>query len=264
MGLKPLVASIILISLAFAGCSGANDENPDPTTSGSTTSTSSGSSTGTGTSSSSTGPRVNHAPTGAINASVSNGAIPLLVNFTLSGHDADGDALNWTLAFGDGNQTNGTQLPAKVGHNFTAGGAFNVTYTLTDGRNSTIYSTLVNATGGSVSAPTQGPTQLKGTVTCLPTIVQNGEIEGGSHELVVQEGQTRLTLTLTYEDPSGEGVTDLDFEVTDSAGKGQASEEVGPEPPLVFENPKTGTWTLAITGYSCAGQADYTVDAVFG
>lgn len=188
----------------------------------------------------------------------------MLVNFTLDGQDADGDALNWTLSFGDGNQTNGTQLPTTVAHNFTASGAFNVTYTLTDGRNSTVYNTRINGTGGVATPPTQGPIQLTGTVTCAPTVVVRGQVAGASNEFTVEAGQTLLTITLTYSDPSGEGVNDLDLTVTDPSGTEEVSDESGPEPPLVFEAPAAGLWTLAITGYSCLGEADYTIDAVFG
>lgn len=249
MGLKPLAIASLLVALAFAGCSGGGDD-------GGPSASSSSSATSTGV--------PNRAPTGSINASAVNGSIPLLVNFTLDGEDADGDSLNWTLSFGDGNQTNGTQLPATVAHNFTASGAFNVTYTLTDGRNSTVYNTRINATGGVATPPTQGPIHLTGTVTCAPTIVVDGEVEGAANEFTVEAGQTLLTITLTYDDPGGQGVTDLDLTVTDAGGESQVSNEVGPEPPRVYESPAAGLWTLAIAGYSCAGQADYTIDAVFG
>jgi PKD repeat protein len=208
---------------------------------------------------------LNRAPTGSLNVSALNGSVPLTVNFTLNGTDLDGDALNWTLSFGDGNSTNGTELPAQVAHNFTAPGSFNVTLNLTDGLNSTLYTTVIVASNGTAgaAAEVQAAEQLTGSVVCAPTIVVKGEVAGSSNELVVLEGQSLLTLTLSYDDPGGEGLNDLDITVTDPSGKAEVSEEAGPEPPLVFESPAPGTWTMTIIGYSCVGEASYTIDATF-
>lgn len=248
MGLKPLVAVLLLVTLLLAGCSDKKGDDSDSTSAAS-----------------SSGPApANLPPTGTLNASLTNGSIPLAVNFTLTGSDLDGDPLNWTLAFGDGNSTNGTSLPATVPHNFTASGSFNVTYTLTDGFEQKAYNLTINATGGVATPPTQGPIQLTGTVTCALLIVASAHIDGGDNTFTVEPGQTRMTITLAYDDPTGEGVNDLDITITSPGGDSEVSEEVGPEPPLVFEGPEAGEWTSAVLGYSCAGQADYTLDIVFG
>jgi PKD repeat protein len=76
--------------------------------------------------------------------SVPGGAAPLNVTFALEGQDADGDALNWTLAFGDDAQTNGTILPSNATHVYAAAGAYNATFTLDDGTNQTSYDALIN------------------------------------------------------------------------------------------------------------------------
>ncbi|MFO1535565.1 MAG: PKD domain-containing protein [Thermoplasmatota archaeon] len=95
----------------------------------------------------------NHVPTAAIAAKTGNGTAALNVTFTLSGHDADGDALNWTLAYGDGNRTAGSALPANATHAYGAGGLYNVTLTVTDGRNATVATVRLNLTAASHGPP---------------------------------------------------------------------------------------------------------------
>lgn len=95
----------------------------------------------------------NHAPTGAITANQTAGKAPLKVTFTLNATDADGDKVSYTVDF-DGNgtvdakQANAT-FPAHVNHTYANAGVYNVTYTVTDGKNSTAYKAKVNVTGGS-------------------------------------------------------------------------------------------------------------------
>lgn len=131
MGRKPLAAAALLAALALAGCSGGGDDDPSASTSGSL------SSSGTG--------LPNRAPTAQLNASVANGTSPLNVTFTIDGADADNDTLDWTLAFGDGNETNGTRLPANVTHAYATEANLTVLAVLTvsDGvRNATANVTL--------------------------------------------------------------------------------------------------------------------------
>lgn len=245
MAFKPLAASLLLLALTLAGCSGDEDKGGGDAMPSATPT--------------STGPAPNRPPVGSAGVAL-NGTS---ATFTLNGTDPDGDALNWTLAFGDGNSTNGTSLPANATHDYGASGVFNATFTLGDGNLTSVYNLTVNATtlpGG----PTQGPVQLTGEVMCVPTVVVEGQIQGGENEFVVEPGQTRLVLVLSYDDPSGDGVVDLDFAVTDAAGEETVSEEAGPEPPLEFENPVAGTWTISVIGYSCIGSASYTIDGTFG
>ena len=90
-----------------------------------------------------------------MSVSVPGGAAPLNVTFALDGQDPDGDAVNWTLAFGDGGQANGTSLPDNATHRFEAAGLYNATFTLDDGANQTSYHALVN-----VSADAGAPAAL--------------------------------------------------------------------------------------------------------
>ncbi|MEA3143945.1 MAG: hypothetical protein QOG31_1269 [Thermoplasmata archaeon] len=87
--------------------------------------------------------KVQHAPTAAIAASAVNGTAPLNVTFALTGSDGDGDALNWTLTYGDGNQTVGGGLPANATHGFHLGGNFTVTLFVTDGHGNATATVLV-------------------------------------------------------------------------------------------------------------------------
>lgn len=157
MRLTAVLAITCLVALAFAGCSGkdkdggatSSSSSSSRSSSSATSSSSSHSSTGTTTSSSSstsTGPS-NSPPTGSISA-VTNGT---LAAFTLNGTDPDGDALSWTLAFGDGNSTNGTTLPATASHNYTAGGNFTANFTVSDGRHTAAYNVTVAVGAGATA-----------------------------------------------------------------------------------------------------------------
>lgn len=168
--------------------------------------------------------------------------------------------VTWELSFGDGNATNGTSMPAQATHTYGAAGSYNATLTVRAGDARANRTLAVNAT--SPAAPTQAAQQLSGTVSCLPTAVLDGELAGDTQTFVVEAGQTLLTLTLAYSEDTG--VEDLDMVVTDAAGKQTESAESGPEPSLLFESPAAGEWTLQVIGYSCALEASYTADLVFG
>jgi hypothetical protein len=144
MRVSALLASLVLVALLFAGCSGkGGDDGGSVSTSGSATASKSASTTPSSTNSSGA-PHANQAPTGSVAVSVPGGAAPLNVTFALEGQDPDGDVLNWTLAFGDGAQANGTTLPSNVTHRFEVAGAYNATFTLDDGANQTSYHTLID------------------------------------------------------------------------------------------------------------------------
>lgn len=149
-----ILALASLVTVSLAGCSGKDKDSTTTLTSGTTTSTgttSSGSTATTSPSSTTTSgassPQSNHAPTGSLSASVPAGAVPLAVNFTLTGSDADGDALTWTLSFGDATtNATGTAVPATVAHNYALSGNFTVQYLLTDGKESASYNVTIKAT----------------------------------------------------------------------------------------------------------------------
>lgn len=157
MRLLGILACLVLATVAFAGCSDQPSDDPaSSSTSGSPTSasTTSSSSRSTTTSSTSTSSAAaaNHPPVGSLSVLV-NGTS---ARFELNGSDADGDALSWTLEFGDGNRTNGTSLPASANHTYASTGNHSATFNLSDGRNTTSYeAVVVVAAQGGGSAPLQ-------------------------------------------------------------------------------------------------------------
>lgn len=145
--MRVLFAAVLLMSVALAGCTGGGDDDPkaasssSSSTSRSTTTSAPPASSATTSSSTTTStapPPANKPPTGSIGAA-SNGTA---VNFTLTGSDPDGDSLSWTLAFGDGNMTEGTSLPANAQHTYSVGN-HTANFTVTDGMASASYTLVV-------------------------------------------------------------------------------------------------------------------------
>jgi PKD repeat protein len=252
MGLKPLLACLVLASLAFAGCAGKDKDDDGTATSSSSTSRGATAAT-------------NHAPTAALNVSAVNGSAPLNVTFTVSGADADNDTLSWTLAFGDNTTANGTSLPANVTHLFTAAGAFLANLTVTDGVANATANVTVSVAGASGGIP--GPLRFEGTLTALPYVPQvgspNGQVESATvvHDFAFTGAPGKMTLTLAYEE--GLFFTDIDIFVTDPSGTETASEEAGPEPPLEIAAPAAGAWSVRVFAYGGEGDVDYTLDITF-
>lgn len=168
--MRPLVALALaaLLTASLAGCADDNERYPDgvPTRSTGPAPTqgpgNGSSSTGTATATSSTtttgDPGANQAPNATLSAAPTNGTAPLNVTFQLEGDDPDGDALSWTLVFGDGNQTSGTSLPAMANHTYGPGNHTAVLQVL-DGRggnassNATIRASSGGGGGGGGGAP---------------------------------------------------------------------------------------------------------------
>lgn len=154
--MRILLVLLLALALAMAGCSSKSpDKGDSSSSSSSTSSSSSGTSSSSGSSSSSgtpTGGPSNRAPSGALAASSLNGTLPLQVNFTLSGSDPDDDALSWTLAFGDGNVTNGTALPATASHSYGAAGNYSAIYVLSDGKLNATYNVTIQVLPGGGAA----------------------------------------------------------------------------------------------------------------
>jgi hypothetical protein len=161
--MRPLLAlaCLALLTAMLAGCAEDPERYPNgvsatSTSRGSTgtvsgTATLSASSTGTSTGPAGNASGDNHPPVPLLEASAQNGSAPLTVNFTLKGSDLDEDELSWTLAFGDGASTNGTEVPSVVPHVYNATGNFTVVYTLFDGQDSANATILIalsaNGTG---------------------------------------------------------------------------------------------------------------------
>lgn len=165
------VASIALLTLAFAGCADDPERYPDgvPSSSSSRTSATTASSTSaTGTTTSSTnGTGGNNAPTASITLAANqsaSGPAPLNVTFVLNGTDPDGDPLTWTLSFGNGTNSTpveGTELPALVNHTFEAGN-HTVSFELSDGQTTTNATYVITSGSGDPNAGLPAPIAFSG------------------------------------------------------------------------------------------------------
>jgi PKD repeat protein len=138
-------AALLVACLALSGCSGGGRDPSDAATTPTPTFDPSiddaaspaqapSPAASTGPSPAPKAPPANHRPTAQLTASADHGATPLRVNFTADGADVDGDALSWSLDFGDGNRTTGTALPAILPHEFARVGSYNATLTVQDGK----------------------------------------------------------------------------------------------------------------------------------
>lgn len=161
--MRTVLAALLLVGLLLSGCAskgGGGDDDEDPTgtatasgtasgsKSGSTSKGPSGSGTSTQTGSGSPG---NKAPVGGIAATVNGTSVA----FNLTGTDPDGDALQWTLSFGDGAaDQQGTTLPANLTHTYAVGN-YTAHYNVTDGKATSSYNVSVAvaaaATGGGLT-----------------------------------------------------------------------------------------------------------------
>ncbi len=95
----------------------------------------------------------NTAPEAIMAADVLEGAAPLLVNFSLDGSDADGDALTWELHSGNVTIAAGDALPASANHTFEEGN-HTVFFTVSDGElDHTVNTTIVVLAGAEEAAP---------------------------------------------------------------------------------------------------------------
>ncbi len=132
----------------------------------------------------------NRAPTANLTADLTDGTAPLNVTFTLSGSDADGDNLTWTLSFGDGEATNGTTLPANVTHSFTAAGNYTVTLAVSDGTNTTEASVVVEAVEAAAEAAGEvvDPTRCDRTPTQWVNDLYVFEGDGGNWIFIEANG----------------------------------------------------------------------------
>ena len=108
-------------------------------------------------------------PTVTADASVSNGAAPLSVNFTASASDPDGWIVAYQWTFDDGNFST-AQNPAKI---FPAPGNYSVHLTVTDNSGNTVSRTLPIGVAPPQNSPTPAPTPTPSpTATATPAATQ--------------------------------------------------------------------------------------------
>lgn len=146
-----LLAAVILLSGCASKKGGDDPGTSDPSGTGTKSSTSTG--TGSGSSGNGTG----QPPAATLSANLTQGAAPLNVTFTINATDADGDALAWSLDFGDGSAaSNGTSANGTVtmalNHTFSAGNHTAFLNVTAGGANATSNVTIavVGGAGGAV------------------------------------------------------------------------------------------------------------------
>jgi hypothetical protein len=131
----------LVLVLLLSGCAQKGDT---------TSSTAPATATATGHNTTSSAP--NHPPTASLTPHLGNGTAALNATFTVAGSDPDGDALSWTLSFGDATaNATGAALPSNVTHAYKAAGTVNVTLAVSDGRNTTLAHATLNLTAGTVA-----------------------------------------------------------------------------------------------------------------
>jgi hypothetical protein len=227
--------------------------------------------------------------TAAGNATVPSGPsgpAPLNVSVTLGARNLPegDDAVSWRLAFDDagkvaapaGNATgngtgakasgpaNGTTLPATVQHTYESAGLHNLTFTLLAGN--TTLGTLraaVNVTAAQGNATAFGPVPD-------PIVIEGSAIgfggEGSSDETFeLPTAVATMTITLEYTELTGAAPADndLDWAIAGPGGESGGGENSGPEAPVTFELPTTGTWTVTIIPFVAVGPVDYTITVTF-
>jgi hypothetical protein len=187
--------SLVLVAAAcilLAGCSGGKDANSSSTgpgnggstsnpvtatgTSPAGTSGASSSSSGSGTTS--TGAGVNTPPTATLVASSANGVAPFNVTFTLDAADQDGDDMSYSFDANDdatleAQSASPADLPRDVSFVFAGAGTYNATFTVSDGKDSTVANVHITVTAAAGSGGPAPSITLSGSYV-MPDPVELG------------------------------------------------------------------------------------------
>lgn len=213
--MRSLMAAILLLTAALAGCADPQGTDSVPE----------GPDGGDGGGNATVDPPGNGTLVAALQASAVNGTAPLAVAFNVSAADASANA-TWELDFGDGNQTNGTALPATANHTFAAGN-FSVVLTIMDG-NATANASLVVTVLADAKEPPQpvpatthwtfGPTlgcieDLAHTCQTLAAGPGSDGVDG--HWITLGEAYWGRPLTSTVDKGDAAGTGEWPFRDTD-------------------------------------------------
>jgi hypothetical protein len=221
------------------------------------------------------------------------GDAPLAVSVTLGASKlAAGKNATWQLDFGaspavaDGNGTagngtagnatadnatesapsvaNGTKLPGEAGFTYTEPGTYEIEYVLRQG-NTTLASMHValvvggsgNATNATAFGPLPEPIVIEGSTSGL-----NGLPGSATESFDLTAPVQTMTITLEYNDRTGQGLEDIDWHITGPGGESADGTNSGYEDPATFELPTVGTWNVEIVPFS-ALQTAYTITVTF-
>lgn len=271
--MRALLAVLILLTVAFAGCASNDDDDKDgeglegtETASGTGTGTgnstrsetgaSGGSQSGTGTGSGG----ANRAPLANMTASTVEGVAPFNVTFNFTASDPDGDAFTWVLVYGDNQTATGDHPRGNISHTFEAAGNYTAELIVTDagGLNATSsVAILVTAAAGGAIPP---PITFTGSFMSAfdsPAV----------HTFTLGAGVGKATFHMEFEQMIGgfpEVDNDLDWDIAGPGGQGGSTANYGPEPDMVVDAPGAGGWTITLTPYSVFPTGlDYTVTVTF-
>lgn len=261
------VAAVVLASVLFSGCfveKGAPE-------------TQSQADDGTGSTATATGgPQGNSSGAPPAVVDFTANATGLDVAFAFSASD-DNDTLTWTLSFGDNatsngtfqagpsgnasasaNQTAGNQaagaLLANATHTYAAPGTYNVTLTVSDGKQAANRTLSVEVTSGAPPGEPMEPLAFSGSCT-------TGVSESVTHVFTVTPGQPLIHATIAI----GGGGVDLDWYLIDPAGSevdSATSFSARSEGPLDAESPVAGDWSIEVTCFLGAA-ASYSIQVAF-
>jgi hypothetical protein len=154
----------LLLLAALSGCFGGGNEPLEDTTSP-TASPTSPTATRTGGGS----PAAERDPVANLSAAPDNGTAPLGVNFTIRDDAGSNATFNWTLDLGDGNRTQGDEVPAFFDHTYEAEGQYEALLTfLVDGDvASTDGLLIVVAAGENATEPPQTQYSTGARIGCV-------------------------------------------------------------------------------------------------
>lgn len=160
--MKPLLATLLLMLVALAGCSEApaSDEGPDEAPKPDDELPAQEEEQDDEESQPASGGRnatSNSPPDVSFTADAVNGTVPLVVNLTVDATDADGDPLTWALdADGDGeDDADGASFPATHMQSYPADGNYTATVRVDDGTDETTRSITIHVVAGAVVAVTE-------------------------------------------------------------------------------------------------------------
>ncbi|HUR62204.1 MAG TPA: PKD domain-containing protein [Candidatus Thermoplasmatota archaeon] len=211
-----LVACTLVLSFALAGCATKTESSASASASGSQSGslTARAGSTSKAPAPANATPPVAHAAT--LTASPPNGTAPLNVTFALRATGADAKT-TWTLAFGDGNSTTGTTLPANATHRYLAGGNLTATLTVRFGDNSTANATVLLALKAGGGAASVVKLDKTGTFLVAAQTTSCGQGANAAAEVAwaLPGPASRIVLTLSGDTTNA----DSDLFLYDPAGK---------------------------------------------
>lgn len=174
-------------------------------------------------------------------------------------------SLAWSLAFGDGNHTNGTALPGAANHTYAAAGSYNATLVVRQAGASANRTIQVNVTGNATA-----PVVVLATFQFTGSLPFDGATVG-SHTFAVPAGATQVTMAYTSDYV---GLFTAVASATDPAGTERMYSldacSVGFAPPsgtttcaMATEGPvDAGDWLAEVSYQLGQASEDYTLDLV--